>query len=440
MLDHATHETNLQRLALLFNDIERSSWVFAIYSSTAYVQRMRAELVLRLNLQIVDYALGPTRRDPPAYLDELPPAAQTQRLVISFTGLDQALPELFGYLDYQREAYTQHPHGLLFWVTEDVWRQVMRRAPNFYSRRSGVFDFRTPGAEPAPALVQETELQAQLAQLQAEIQALELLRSRLGDALVNQQQAELTQQHALLTGSGAIAQGSGAQAASGGSVIAETIEGDVTIIRNQWQVWVSPVYSQAPVTKVPLDVLQAAYLRALADECRRLPLGILDPQWVRSAQEKQVALPDIYVDLDVVTQTLERDRDEQTLALHLARGEGSNRTPLLQALAAADARALVLLGEAGSGKSTFVSYLTYLLATGSVGWAIFMLAWGGVVSVSDNFIRPMIISRYTPVPTLLVFLGVIGGVSAFGLLGFILGPVILVLATELLRYTEGSIQ
>jgi predicted PurR-regulated permease PerM len=81
----------------------------------------------------------------------------------------------------------------------------------------------------------------------------------------------------------------------------------------------------------------------------------------------------------------------------------------------------------------------YLLATGRVGWAIFMLAWGAVVSISDNFIRPMIISRYTPVPTLLVFLGVIGGVAAFGLLGFIAGPVILVLATELMRYAEGSI-
>jgi predicted PurR-regulated permease PerM len=81
----------------------------------------------------------------------------------------------------------------------------------------------------------------------------------------------------------------------------------------------------------------------------------------------------------------------------------------------------------------------YLLAVGSFGWAIFMLAWGGVVSVSDNFIRPIIISRYTPVPTLLVFLGVIGGVAAFGLLGFIVGPVILVLATELLRYAEGSL-
>jgi predicted PurR-regulated permease PerM len=83
--------------------------------------------------------------------------------------------------------------------------------------------------------------------------------------------------------------------------------------------------------------------------------------------------------------------------------------------------------------------VVYLLATGSIGWAIFMLVWGGVVSVSDNFIRPVIISRYTPVPTLLVFLGVIGGVAAFGLLGFVVGPVILVLAIELLRYAEGSI-
>jgi predicted PurR-regulated permease PerM len=82
----------------------------------------------------------------------------------------------------------------------------------------------------------------------------------------------------------------------------------------------------------------------------------------------------------------------------------------------------------------------YLLASGHTGMGIFLLAWGGVISVSDNFIRPLIISRYTPVPTLLVFLGVIGGVAAFGLLGFIAGPVILVLATELLRFAEGNLK
>lgn len=366
MLDDAAHERSLQRLALGFNEIERSSWVFALYTSTAYLQRIRAELVLRLNLQILDYALGPTRRDPLGYLDELPPAAQAQRLVISFTGLEQALPELFGYLDFQREAYTVHPHGLLFWVTEETWRQLLQRAPNFTSRHGGVYDFRTAVAEPAPALAQDAALQAQLAELQAQVQALEVLRSRLGDAWVNQQQAELAQQqHALLAGDGAIAQGQAAKAASGGSVVADTIHGSVTVVRNQWQTWVSNVYADAPVNKVPLDVLQAAYLRAVADECSRLPLGILDPKWVRTTQQKQIALPDVYVDLDVVTPALGRDQDEHALALRLARGAGDDRTPLLQAVAASAGRTLVLLGDAGSGKSTFVSYLTFLLAANS---------------------------------------------------------------------------
>jgi len=93
----------------------------------------------------------------------------------------------------------------------------------------------------------------------------------------------------------------------------------------------------------------------------------------------------------------------------------------------------------GGAAVVWVPGVIYLFAAGHIGLAIFLLAWGGVVSISDNFIRPMIISRYTPVPTLLVFLGVIGGVGAFGPIGFIAGPVILVLATELLRFAEGSL-
>jgi predicted PurR-regulated permease PerM len=92
----------------------------------------------------------------------------------------------------------------------------------------------------------------------------------------------------------------------------------------------------------------------------------------------------------------------------------------------------------GGAAIVWVPGMLYLLAIGKIGWAVFMLVWGLFVSTADNFIRPVIISRYTPVPTLLVFLGVIGGVAAFGALGFVIGPVILVLATELLRYAEGS--
>lgn len=101
--------------------------------------------------------------------------------------------------------------------------------------------------------------------------------------------------------------------------------------------------------------------------------------------------------------------------------------------------AVLALLPFGGAALVWVPGMIYLFATGHVGMGIFLAIWGGIVSTSDNFIRPVIISRYTPVPTLLVVLGVIGGVAAFGPIGFIVGPVILVLATELLRYTEGSL-
>lgn len=100
--------------------------------------------------------------------------------------------------------------------------------------------------------------------------------------------------------------------------------------------------------------------------------------------------------------------------------------------------AVLALLPFGGAALVWVPGVLYLFSVGKIGLAIFLLAWGAVVSTSDNFIRPIIISRYTPVPTLLVFLGVIGGVAAFGPIGFIIGPMILVLATELLRYAEGS--
>jgi predicted PurR-regulated permease PerM len=101
--------------------------------------------------------------------------------------------------------------------------------------------------------------------------------------------------------------------------------------------------------------------------------------------------------------------------------------------------AVLALLPFGGAAIVWVPAALYMFGAGQTGWGIFLLIWGGIVSVSDNFIRPIIISRHAPVPTLMVFLGVVGGVSAFGPIGFIIGPVILVLATELLRYAEGSL-
>jgi predicted PurR-regulated permease PerM len=54
------------------------------------------------------------------------------------------------------------------------------------------------------------------------------------------------------------------------------------------------------------------------------------------------------------------------------------------------------------------------------------------VSTIDNVIKPLIISRGSVLPFILVLLGVLGGIAAFGLIGVFLGPVLLAVGYALL--------
>ena len=115
---------------------------------------------------------------------------------------------------------------------------------------------------------------------------------------------------------------------------------------------------------VPDESLIEAYYRSLARECRRLPLGVIDTKFVRTEGEEAVFLTAIYVDLDVIAAEKPRRGDEQAWAARAVRGEGGERTPLLEAMAGRQNSRAVLLGDAGSGKTTFVNYLTWLIAAG----------------------------------------------------------------------------
>jgi predicted PurR-regulated permease PerM len=76
----------------------------------------------------------------------------------------------------------------------------------------------------------------------------------------------------------------------------------------------------------------------------------------------------------------------------------------------------------------------WLINAGETGWGIFVLAWGAlVVSSIDNVIKPLIISRDSDLPFILVLLGVLGGAVAFGFIGVFLGPVLLAVGYALLE-------
>ena len=77
----------------------------------------------------------------------------------------------------------------------------------------------------------------------------------------------------------------------------------------------------------------------------------------------------------------------------------------------------------------------YLATQGAFGHAIFLVVWGVlVVGTADNVLRPLLISGRADVPTLAVFIGVVGGLSAFGFIGLFLGPIVLGLLIALFRY------
>lgn len=73
-----------------------------------------------------------------------------------------------------------------------------------------------------------------------------------------------------------------------------------------------------------------------------------------------------------------------------------------------------------------------MLLLGDVWQGVFILAIGtGIISVIDNILRPKLVGRDTQLHPLLIFFATIGGISFFGLSGFIIGPIIIALFTAL---------
>ena len=93
----------------------------------------------------------------------------------------------------------------------------------------------------------------------------------------------------------------------------------------------------------------------------------------------------------------------------------------------------IVLASMRSVPLLWIPAAIWLFYHGAIGWAIFLMLWGLiVVSGVDNVIKPLIISRGSNLPFVLVFLGVLGGIVAFGFLGVFLGPTLLAVGYRLL--------
>jgi len=104
--------------------------------------------------------------------------------------------------------------------------------------------------------------------------------------------------------------------------------------------------------------LHRRYLAELAAEANRLPWASLDPDYADPSRGESLGLADVYTALD--TTQLERVESEDELRAFLARQAKARRVPA-QEMINRESR-LLLLGDPGSGKSTLVNFLAYVLA------------------------------------------------------------------------------
>lgn len=97
---------------------------------------------------------------------------------------------------------------------------------------------------------------------------------------------------------------------------------------------------------------------------------------------------------------------------------------------------LSLIPVLGAGLVWF-PVAVFLLVTGQIWQGVFMMAFGfGVVSTIDNLLRPKLVGQDTQIHPLLVLFATLGGLSLFGFVGFLIGPIIVALFMSLVKIYE----
>lgn len=76
----------------------------------------------------------------------------------------------------------------------------------------------------------------------------------------------------------------------------------------------------------------------------------------------------------------------------------------------------------------------WLWTNEQIGLAMFMGVWGlFAVGLTDNLVKALVVSRGAGVPAILAFLGALGGLLTWGIVGLFVGPVIVAVAYRILR-------
>lgn len=75
--------------------------------------------------------------------------------------------------------------------------------------------------------------------------------------------------------------------------------------------------------------------------------------------------------------------------------------------------------------------IIYVFYHNSMTAAILFTVWMGAVSISDTFLKPIFLGKGVDVPMLVILIGALGGMIAFGIIGLFVGAVLLAIVYKL---------
>lgn len=82
----------------------------------------------------------------------------------------------------------------------------------------------------------------------------------------------------------------------------------------------------------------------------------------------------------------------------------------------------------------------YLIFTGHLGHGLGLVVWGVVlVGTVDNLLKPLLMKGTRSTPSIFILFSILGGITYFGMIGFLLGPLILSFLLALLRIYQKTI-
>jgi len=133
-------KSELTDLEVLLKHAQRGCWVFALYDKRSTLSKVSEQL--RKDLKDFLFVGFQFRKDvvnPLGYLKVM--KNKRENTIVFFYGIEDAGDQALKFLEYQREEFASTSHRLIFWISPSYRPNIAKSAPNFWSQRSGVFNF-----------------------------------------------------------------------------------------------------------------------------------------------------------------------------------------------------------------------------------------------------------------------------------------------------------